>query len=117
MNYVYAQQGRYAEALSNTEKWRPAYSTYWPLTGEGYVYGRAGQPADARRALEKLEVLNRREQIDPFAFVAPYVGLGDKEQAFAWLEKSIANHSPGLTALKVDPIFYPLRITRSSKPS
>jgi tetratricopeptide (TPR) repeat protein len=109
LNYVYAQQGRYAEALANIEEWRRVYSTYWPLTEEGYVYGRAGQLAQARRALEKLEALNRREQIDPFAFVAPYVGLGDKEQAFAWLEKSLANHSPGLTALKVDPIFDPLR--------
>lgn len=109
LNYVYAQQGRYAEALANIEEWRRVYSTYWPLTEEGYVYGRAGQPAQARRALEKLEALNRREQIDPFAFVAPYVGLGDKDQAFGWLEKSLANHSPGLTALKVDPIFDPLR--------
>ena len=79
------------------------------MTEEGYVYGRAGQPAQARRALEKLSLMNRRSKIDPLAFVAPYIGLGDKDQAFAWLDKALANHSPGLTALKVDPIYDPLR--------
>jgi TolB-like protein/DNA-binding winged helix-turn-helix (wHTH) protein/Tfp pilus assembly protein PilF len=109
MDFAYAQQGRYTEALADIEIWRRVDNTYWILTEEGYVYGRAGQPAQARRALEKLELLNRGGKMDPFAFVPPYVGLGDKDQAFAWIEKSIANHSPGPIALKVDPIYDPLR--------
>jgi hypothetical protein len=42
-------------------------------------------------------------------FVMPYIGVGDREQAFAWLDKSVGARSPGLATLKVDPIFDPLR--------
>jgi tetratricopeptide (TPR) repeat protein len=111
MDYAYAQEGRFAEALADIEAWRRVdnnYGNYWIWSEEGYVCGRAGRTVEARRALEKLQLMNRRHPIDPFAFVSPYMALGDKEQAFAWLEKSVANHSAGLTALKVDPIYDPL---------
>jgi TolB-like protein/DNA-binding winged helix-turn-helix (wHTH) protein/Tfp pilus assembly protein PilF len=109
LNFAYAQQGRFADALAGIEDWRRTSDTYWTLSEEGYVYGHAGQPAQARRAVEKLHSIHQRTPIDPLAFVPPYVGLGDKDQAFAWLDKSIAIHSPGLTALKVDPVYDPLR--------
>ncbi len=109
MDFAYAQQGRYADALADIELWRRVENDHWILTEEGYVFGCAGQPAEARRALEKLALMNRRSKIDPLAFVAPYIGLGDKDEVFAWLDKALANHSPGLTALKVDPIYDPLR--------
>jgi hypothetical protein len=41
--------------------------------------------------------------------VAPYIGIGNKDQAFDYLEKSLAGHSPGVITLKVDPVFDPLR--------
>jgi TolB-like protein/DNA-binding winged helix-turn-helix (wHTH) protein/Tfp pilus assembly protein PilF len=106
--YAYVQEGRFADALADVENWSRVDNSYWPWAVGAYVYGRAGQPAQARRALEKLQLLNRR-QIDPFVFVSPYIGLGDKDRALAWLDKAVAGHSPGLTALKVDPIYDPLR--------
>lgn len=109
IDYAYAQQGRFAEALADIENWHRADDSFWIFSGEGYVQGRASQPVQARRALEKLELINGRRQIDPLAFVLPYVGLANKDKAFAWLDKAIAYHSPGLTALKVEPIFDPLR--------
>lgn len=42
-------------------------------------------------------------------FVAAYVGMGDKDQAFTWLEKAYALHSNTLTLLKVEPGLDPLR--------
>ena len=38
-----------------------------------------------------------------------YIGLGDKEKALVFLEKAYEEHSSGLTALKVDPTYDPLR--------
>jgi hypothetical protein len=38
-----------------------------------------------------------------------YLGLGDKDEAFAWLERVYSQHSNVLTTLKVDPHFDPLR--------
>jgi len=108
--FAYVQEGRFADALAQLESWHPVGNeAFWRLSLQAYVYARANQPAPAGRALAKLLLLNRRQQIDPFAFVVPYIGLGDKDQAFALLDKSVKAHSPGLTTLKVDPIFDPLR--------
>ena len=38
-----------------------------------------------------------------------YAALGDKDQAFAWLEKAFAERSDSLTLIKVDPAFDSLR--------
>ena len=38
-----------------------------------------------------------------------YVGLGEKDEAFAWLEKAYEEHNASLPFLKVDPIFDSLR--------
>jgi hypothetical protein len=41
--------------------------------------------------------------------VPAYIGMGNNDRAIAWLEKAQAQHSNGLTALKVDPVYDPLR--------
>ena len=38
-----------------------------------------------------------------------YAGLGERERAFEWLEKSYADRHPGMILLKSDPRFDPLR--------
>jgi hypothetical protein len=106
--YAYTQQGRVADAVAAIESWRRTDTSYWVESEAAYVYGQV-QPALARHALEKLQQLNQRQPLDPFVFVGPYIGLGETDQAFAALEKSVAAHSPGVTSLKVDPIFDPLR--------
>ncbi|MGB9243828.1 MAG: winged helix-turn-helix domain-containing protein [Candidatus Acidiferrales bacterium] len=107
---AYVQEGRFADALADLESWHPVgNNAFWLSNLQAYVYGRASQPVRARRELANLQQLNRRQPIDPFAFVAPYIGLDNNDRAFAWLDKSVAAHSPGLTALKVDPVYDPLR--------
>ncbi len=38
-----------------------------------------------------------------------YTGLGDRDQAFAWLQRAADAHSTVVATLQVDPIFDPLR--------
>ena len=107
LGFAYVQKGQFAEALADAEKWRQLESNiYWPWTMEAYAYGRAGRPTQARFALEQAR---KNGPVDPLAMAPPYVGLGDKDQAFAWLDQAVAQHSSGLTALKVDPTYDPLR--------
>ena len=40
-----------------------------------------------QKLINQLKQLSRTEYIDPAAFVGIYVRFGDKDQAFAWLEK------------------------------
>ncbi len=107
---AYDQRGMFAEVLAETEKARKATGDApWLLSEEAYVFGRTGQAARAREALAKLEEWNRRQPVDAAAFVGPYIALGDKDQAFFWLEKAYAQHSNAMTWLKVSPIYDPLR--------
>jgi len=53
--------------------------------------------------------MNERRQIDPLYLAYAYVGLGDNSKALESLEKAREVHSLSLTALKVDPIYDPLR--------
>ena len=106
--FAYVEKGMYAEALADTKNWPEAGSSPWFWSLQAYTYGRAGQQPEAQRALDKLLELNRRQQIDPSALICAYIGIGNKDQAFNWLEKAYSQHS-SLTSLKVDPIYDPLR--------
>jgi TolB-like protein/DNA-binding winged helix-turn-helix (wHTH) protein/Tfp pilus assembly protein PilF len=108
---AYVQQGRFSEALADVETWphQSDKDLVWIWRERAYIYGRAGQLEQARREMEELLRYSRRHPFDPMMFVMPYVGIGDKDQAFASLEKSVAAHSPGLVTLRVEPAFDPLR--------
>ena len=107
---AYAQKGMFTEILAGMEKSRRiSCDGPWVCSELAYVYGRMGQRAQARQALAKLEQFYRRQPLDPAAFVGPYIALGNKDQAFAYLEKAYAQHSNAMTTLKVDPLYDPLR--------
>ncbi len=42
-------------------------------------------------------------------FKRKYLGLGDKDQTFVWLEKALQDRSLFLIWLKIEPLFDPLR--------
>jgi hypothetical protein len=54
---------------------------------------------------------NRRATLEAhrLSFSIAYIGLGDKENAPIFLKKAYEERSSGLTALKVDPTYDPLR--------
>ena len=108
--HAYVQKGRFAQALADTEKVRRIDDSpgIWAL--QAYVYGRAGQQVQARRALLKFEQSNRRGQVDaPVALAVAYAGMGYKEKLFICLQEAFAERSNSLVDLKVDPMYDPFR--------
>lgn len=73
------------------------------------AYAHAGRRADALRLLGELKRRQKAGYIPAAAFVDAYLGLDDREQAFAWLERAYQEHSYILQLLKVHPYFDPLR--------
>ena len=47
--------------------------------------------------------------------VNAYLGLGENEEAFAWLEQAYKEQSNMLQFVKVHPYFDPIRRTRDSR--
>jgi TolB-like protein/Tfp pilus assembly protein PilF len=105
---AYVQKGMLAEAEAYLEKQCPDEYA-WCASNLTYTYGRAGKQAQAEKELRKLLALNEREPVDPIVIVPAYIGMGNNDQAMAWLERAYAQRSNGLTGLKVDPLYDPLR--------
>ena len=73
------------------------------------AYAHAGRRGDALRLLSELKQRRKAGYIPTAAFVDAYLGLGDNEQAFYWLEQAYIERSNMLQTLKIYPYFDPIR--------
>jgi len=108
--HSYVQKGMFTHALAETERVRRLYGEgppYWTM--RTLIYGRAGQLENARREMDKLEKMSRQEQLNPVSMLWAHLGIGDKEEALADLEKAYSQHFGILTTLRVEPALDPLR--------
>jgi serine/threonine-protein kinase len=110
LGYSYLAKKDYAKAVQESKK-AAELSRNEPLrmAGLGLAYGVAGQKAEARRLLSELQTQSKLRYLPPYFLATVYVGLGEKDQAFALLEKGYAERDPYLTYLKVEPALDPLR--------
>jgi hypothetical protein len=69
----------------------------------------AGKRNEAQKALAELKELSKQRFVSPGVFAMIYAALGDKDQAFALLEKSVEEHDLSVARLKVDARFDNLR--------
>ena len=75
----------------------------------GYAYAVAGRRADALEVLERLKAYLKEHYAPPAALALVFSGLGEKDQALAWLERANEERDPWITSLKVEPMFDSLR--------
>jgi tetratricopeptide (TPR) repeat protein len=73
------------------------------------AYAQVGRRRDALRLLEELKRRKQTGYVPTAAFVFAYLGLGDEDQAFVWLEQGYQEQSNLLGTLKVLPLFDPIR--------
>jgi TolB-like protein/DNA-binding winged helix-turn-helix (wHTH) protein/Tfp pilus assembly protein PilF len=73
------------------------------------AYAHAGRRSDALLLLAELKRRRKAGYVAAGAFVNAYLGLGENEQAFAWLEQAYKEQSNILQFLKVHPFFDPIR--------
>ena len=110
LGFVLTANGQAQEAITALER---AYSLshHSPAVMGLLVraYAHAGRRSEALRILGELKRRQKTGYVPAAAFVNAYLGLGDKEQAFAWLERGYQEHSNILKFLKVHPFFDPLR--------
>lgn len=110
LGHTYAANKQFDEAIAAAEKAvELSERTPGALGMLGLVYGLAGRKTDATKILNELLELNKTRYVTRAALVNVYIGLGDKEQTFVWLEKAYQERSNYLAYLKVFPILDPLR--------
>jgi len=74
-----------------------------------HAHARAGQASAARKTIARLEQDVEKDGVGRYEIALVYTGLGDKQEAFKWLEEAYNAHDVGLVYLKVDPCLDPLR--------
>lgn len=100
---VYTLKGMYQEAIANLEKGVDLSSGEpEPLRDLGYTYGVSGERKKALEIVQKLKLLSKRRYVSPYDIAVVYVGLGDKDLAFDWLQRAVADHSPNLVHIQHD---------------
>jgi len=91
---AYEGMGRRAEAIPEYQKAIAMSSdAQEAVAALGHAYAAAGRRAEAENILQDLEQKAKREYVSPYWIATVHAGLGDKDQAFVFLEKAYAEKS------------------------
>ncbi len=75
----------------------------------GFTYARAGLRPEAEALLRELQDLGKERYLSPAFIATIHAGLGQKDEAFSWLEEAFRLRSRYLVWLKVAPEYEQLR--------
>ncbi|PYQ13656.1 MAG: hypothetical protein DMF80_14235 [Acidobacteria bacterium] len=108
---VYEAKGLYSQSIAELEKAAPFWAGTSRVRGPlGRVYGLAGRQAEALKVLRELIRDRARPQyIAADDVAAVYIGLGETDRAFEWLQHACEERATALVNLKVEPAFDGLR--------
>lgn len=102
--------GGYAEAIALSEKYlQDDPNNQQMLMVAGYAYGRTGRRSDAERMIDRFREISKTQYVIPSFVAVVFGGMGEKDKAFAELDKSIQQHDSWFRWCKVEPLFDPLR--------
>jgi len=113
MGIAYAYDGKTREALDAAERAEALVEGggETPLLRAwlGVLYARAGQPARARVALDRLDEMGQHQSVDPTDVASVYAALGENDEALEWLEKGYDEHATNMTFIATLVFFDDLR--------
>jgi len=91
------------EAITALERARHLDDSPVILAGLGHALARSGERAKAIEVLDQLQELSKERPVAAYDVATVHAGLGDKEQAFACLEKAYEDRGLWMPLLRVDP--------------
>ncbi|MET0753620.1 MAG: protein kinase [Pyrinomonadaceae bacterium] len=110
LGIAYLQQGKLDSAIAALSKAATfssgglAFESYL-----GFAYARAGKHTEAVEVLMSLEEFAAQQYVSAYSFAMVYLGLGDLDKTFEWLEKAFEERSGFLPFLKVEPMVDSIR--------
>jgi DNA-binding winged helix-turn-helix (wHTH) protein/TolB-like protein/Tfp pilus assembly protein PilF len=110
LGFGYVQQGKYDEAIAELKEYsRLVGANELQSPWLGYCYAVSGREKDGRRVLKELKRLSGGEYASASLLAIVYLGFGDTDQAYYWLDRAADERSQDFIFLKVDPAFDGLR--------
>ncbi len=101
---------RYSEGVTELEqavallRTRDRYSSYL-----GYAYAVAGRRPDAEETLSTQAAKWSSEHVGAWGIALTHLGLGNRDEAFAWLAKAYESREPAMSMLKAFPYWDSIR--------
>jgi len=100
------ESGDFPGAISEYKKSVALDADPYPLALLGRAEALNGNREAALKILQQLAVSKR--YVADYSVGLVYLGLGDKNQAMDWFEKSFAKRQPDLNTIRFDPLLRPL---------
>jgi len=101
---------KYPEAIAETNNMIALFGREQrSLALLGWVYAKSGRQGEARKLLAELNEQAKHSYVSPSGLAYIHLALGEKDEAFALLDKSYEERNSDMIDLKVDPAFDPLR--------
>jgi TolB-like protein/DNA-binding winged helix-turn-helix (wHTH) protein/Tfp pilus assembly protein PilF len=109
----YLQKGMHPEAIAALRAALNSVGRNPEIEGElGHVLAAAGRRTEALAILKGLGDLSATRYVSPYSVALVHAGLGDRDQALAWLDKAYAERSDYMPYLKLEPMLDGLRSDR-----
>jgi eukaryotic-like serine/threonine-protein kinase len=103
------QKGDYPTGIEEIEKGKAMEPTPPSIGQLGYAYAKSGRKDEAHKLLADLKEQAKTRYVASYWIAMIYVGLDEKDEAFAWLEKAYQERSWWLVWIKMDPMVDSLR--------
>lgn len=69
----------------------------------GHAYAAANRRSEAQAILRQLSLLSKQRYVPPYPIATIYAALGNKDDAFAWLERAFDERDSWMNYLGLDP--------------
>ena len=111
MSVAYEKKGMYAQAVEEfLEDGRTReYLSTREIKALREVFRGSGWDAFIRMRINLLEGKSKTEHIEPTTLAGIYALAGQKDLAFAWLDKAIETHDGWMSLIKIQPAYDSLR--------
>lgn len=110
LGYAYSHKGLYQEAIAEYRQALELSGRHsLVLAALGHTYGLSGDKEAALRILRELEELKKERNVSPYRFAVLHAGLGNRDEAFQWLDRAFEQNDIMLIYVNVTPFSDPLR--------
>ena len=110
LGMAYVAKGQYDESIAVGRQIQAGSPYGWmSVVVLGHAYAKMGNRAEAEQQISELRDLAKTRYVRPYYLASIYAALGDKDKAFAELERSFDEHDCYFSRAPVDPFMDPLR--------
>ena len=105
---VYERRKRYSDALREIQNAKPENNPA-VFAAVARLQALSGRRAEALETLQRLEAMEGEHRASPYDIAAVHEALGDRDEAFVWLEKAYGQRIARMAYLEVEPLFETMR--------